>query len=162
MLGSWCWEVSRKLTMILSMIDNTDFQTKNKFHVILSLMKIPDGLWNCKKRYIYIYIYIYIWDNASVFFWDSCKNDWKLLLRETDFKLVIKFCIHFILEDITCATECWVFDVLKSASRITGKENIRYKRLDKNIWYNWLGYHCWQVCKRIGKGLDGVHSFLNF
>ena len=100
------------------MIDNEKFQGTNIFHGCVRALKNSNG-GDCSWKYSGL-----LWANASVFFYECCKENRTLLSKETDFELIVPFCIRFIKENANIAWNCDAFRNLKKAYDIIGREKM--------------------------------------
>jgi len=98
------------------MMDVVDFQEKNIFSECVRALKDPvDNTWKYDKG---------AWERASIFFHECCEKNRKILSRESEFEVIIPFCIQFMKEDPDCSWSSWVFDLLRKASNIIGKKKM--------------------------------------
>ena len=100
------------------MIDNEKFQGTNIFHGCVRALKNSDG-GDCSWKYNKC-----VWANASVFFYECCKENRTLLSKETDFELIVPFLIQFIKEDANSAWDYDAFGTLEKAYDIIGREKM--------------------------------------
>ena len=100
------------------MIDNEKFQGTNIFHGCVRALKNSNG-GDCSWKYSGL-----LWANASVFFYECCKENRTLLSKETDFELIVPFLIQFIKEDANSAWDYDAFGTLKKAYDIIGRRKM--------------------------------------